>query len=205
MVSSVLIGLFEDVWTFKIASFLSDGIGQRPVIKSWLSLQKELPKKNPSDLFLAVEVSWSCTFLTIALIKPFCKIVSYCQVCQWLTSGIYNKLFARHLMDPGWFVEKWHGARLEEFLLESQNVTRKVWMTLPMDTRYHTPAADLYRPSLEDRDNCLTLVSQSHELKELGATLDVNSSPCRSYTRSCSVGYYGATRCGPNEVPKSRC
>ena len=38
---------------------------------------------------------------------------------------------------------------LEAFLQDSQNVSRKVWLSLPMDTRYHTPAADLYRPALE--------------------------------------------------------
>ena len=35
--------------------------------------------------------------------------------------------------------------RSQDFLQDSQNVSRKVWMTLPMETRYHTPAADLYR------------------------------------------------------------
>lgn len=36
----------------------------------------------------------------------------------------------------------------QDFLQDSQNVSRKVWMTLPMETRYHTPAADLYRRRL---------------------------------------------------------
>eukprot|EP00434_Breviolum_minutum_P020799 symbB.v1.2.018347.t1/scaffold1457.1/size117646/5 len=36
----------------------------------------------------------------------------------------------------------------QAFLQDSQNVSRKVWLSLPMDTRYHTPAADLYRRRL---------------------------------------------------------
>ena len=33
----------------------------------------------------------------------------------------------------------------QDFLCDSQSVSRKVWMSLPLETRYHTPAADLYR------------------------------------------------------------
>ncbi|CAJ1420562.1 unnamed protein product [Effrenium voratum] len=36
----------------------------------------------------------------------------------------------------------------QAFLQDSQKVPRHVWLALPMETRYHTPAADLYRRRL---------------------------------------------------------
>lgn len=41
-------------------------------------------------------------------------------------------------------------ARLRSFLEEpAQNVLRHVWLALPLEVRYHTPAADLYRRRLK--------------------------------------------------------
>ncbi|CAK9039385.1 unnamed protein product [Durusdinium trenchii] len=37
----------------------------------------------------------------------------------------------------------------QAFLADTQSVSRKVWLSLPMETRYHTPAADLYRRRLQ--------------------------------------------------------
>lgn len=63
----------------------------------------------------------------------------------------------------------------QAFLSGSQSVSRKVWMSLPLETRYHTPAADLYRCLGFRHRSCtpfdtsrrrLQAMSHGHELPE---------------------------------------
>ncbi|CAE8689520.1 unnamed protein product, partial [Polarella glacialis] len=56
-------------------------------------------------------------------------------------------------------------SEFQAFLEEpSQNVPRRVWLALPLEVRYHTPAADLYRRRLQAR-------SEGREIEPLPSEL----------------------------------
>ncbi|CAK9039383.1 unnamed protein product [Durusdinium trenchii] len=68
----------------------------------------------------------------------------------WCGRSYVRSMKLDTLKDSEWrLLLKGGNDAFQAFLADTQSVSRKVWLSLPMETRYHTPAADLYRRRLQ--------------------------------------------------------